>query len=102
MTLFSRKALVAGATAVALTLSGTAVANAQSSFAGSSESTTAEGENTGNGNNANADVSSEDSFVYNLFYGSTNDEGELDPKEFTTWINTINSLLRTMDSFLSM
>jgi len=58
--------------------------------------------NTGNGNNANADVSSEDSFVYNLFYGSTNDEGELDPKEFTAWINTINSLLRTMDSFLSM
>ena len=52
MTLFSRKALVAGATAVALTFSGTTVANAQSSFAGSSESTTAEGENTGNGNNA--------------------------------------------------
>ena len=103
MKIFSPKALIAGATAVALTFSGTAIASAQSSFAGSSQSTTAEGENTAdNGEDADSDVSSEDSFIYNLFIGSTNDEGELDPKEFNAWINTINSLLRTMDSFLSI
>ncbi|MFH0410663.1 hypothetical protein ACG98H_00930 [Corynebacterium sp. L4756] len=95
MSLFSRQALVAGATAVALTFTGAGIANAQSSFPGSSESTTTEESN-------NTDISSEDSFVYNLFIGSTNDDGELDPKAFTTWINTINSLLRTMDSFLSI
>lgn len=103
MPLISPKALLTGAIAVALTFSGATVAHAQSSFTTSSENTTVEGESeAGNGETTDEGFSSEDSFIGDMFAGSINDDGELDPKEFSVWLNTINFLLRTMDSFLSL
>lgn len=89
MTLFSRKALVACATAFAVTFSGAAVASAQYNPDDNPNVTTEE-------------QSSADTFFADLFAGSSDDEGNPDPKEFRNWISTMTSLIRTLDSVLSI
>ncbi|MDY3127960.1 MAG: hypothetical protein SOW59_07520 [Corynebacterium sp.] len=68
MAMFTRKALIATATAAAVAFGGTSIAGAQEQVAD---------------NGSASSSSDENSFIYELFAGSTNDEGKLDPSEFT-------------------
>ncbi|MDO5031756.1 hypothetical protein [Corynebacterium sp.] len=80
MKFFSRKTLVAGATALAISFSGVAAANAETT----------------------PDNTKQESSASDFFAGSSDENGKISPKEIREWIKMFTDIIDAMDDALSM
>ena len=99
MKLFSRKALVAGATAVAVAFAGTSVATAEATTTGSSDSISqlSSGENAGEG------LSSDLPALASLSSKDKKDEDDLSskPDEIASWISVFTAIVGALAAAFS-
>ena len=99
MKLFSRKALVAGATAVAVAFAGTSVATAEATTTGSSDSISqlSSGENAGEG------LSSDLPALASLSSKDKEDEDDLSskPDEIASWISVFTAIVGALAAAVS-
>lgn len=113
MKLFSRKALVAGATAVAISFAGTSVATAQDNEDAvttqdeptQEEGTQDEGSDNEGEENTNDDENNNDDSNNDNADGNKDDEEEddlsSDPKEITAWISVFTAVIGALGTLFT-
>lgn len=108
MKLFSRKALVAGATAVAISFAGTSVATAQDNedaVTTQDETTQEEGTQDEGSDNEGEENTNDDENNNDNADGNKDDEEEddlsSDPKEITAWISVFTAVIGALGTLFT-